>query len=356
MKKLTKNIVSRAFCLLGIWRLCYILAAIFRRRYIVAVFTYHRITNSGNGASYLLNYDAGLDRKSFELQIRSIKKYFKIAALPEFAEIINGRIKPKSHLALITFDDADSEFIDHAYPILARHNCPSVVFTPTGYIDTEKRLWHLRISNAIVNASPESWSEVQHLSDDFPDDIRLAIANSRVDSPIEKAKACQEIVNILDCYKGTEINKVLERIEKITGHRYTLGIKCLSWDQHQTLAKQDVKFESHTVNHHKLAELEPDQIINELANSKRELENRLGARVISICYPAGSYDDRIIRLARQAGYEMGFTTQTGLCDYPLQGDELFKIRRLATYGNDLYEINSFFGTIALKNLWGSEIG
>jgi peptidoglycan/xylan/chitin deacetylase (PgdA/CDA1 family) len=69
--------------------------------------------------------------------------------------------------------------------------------------------------------------------------------------------------------------------------------------------------------------------LNELAESKRVLEQRLGKPVPYLAWPSGWYDDTLVALAREAGYSALLTTEPGL---NRRGDDVLRIHRTIVDG------------------------
>lgn len=82
---------------------------------------------------------------------------------------------------------------------------------------------------------------------------------------------------------------------------------------------------SHTLNHPVLARLSPELAINEIAQSKNELEQIIGQEVTAFCYPYGKYIDDTVAYVRQAGYTNATTTHRGLARFD---DDLFILPRV----------------------------
>lgn len=77
---------------------------------------------------------------------------------------------------------------------------------------------------------------------------------------------------------------------------------------------------SHTVNHVKLAEVDPATRRRELIDSRMALEDVLGEPVDHLCYPFGSFATDTIRAAAEAGYRSATTCLRGAAipaDHPL---------------------------------------
>lgn len=62
---------------------------------------------------------------------------------------------------------------------------------------------------------------------------------------------------------------------------------------------------SHTCNHPKLANCNPKDLKEELRNSKTSLETFLRSDIISICYPYGSFNSDVIKIASECNYKIG---------------------------------------------------
>ncbi len=91
-----------------------------------------------------------------------------------------------------------------------------------------------------------------------------------------------------------------------------------------------IRFGSHTLNHRDLTKCTPEEMYNEIAGSKKLLEDKLGFKIESIAYPYGNYNGEVIEIAKSAGYKFGYATDRG----PLgMHEDLFKIRRITIFPN-----------------------
>lgn len=88
---------------------------------------------------------------------------------------------------------------------------------------------------------------------------------------------------------------------------------------------------SHGVTHIRLTEADDNRLKMELTDSKANLENELGTKIISFAYPYGAWDERCANAVRQAGYRGACTTQTG---WALRDNNLFSLRRITIYNTD----------------------
>jgi peptidoglycan/xylan/chitin deacetylase (PgdA/CDA1 family) len=86
----------------------------------------------------------------------------------------------------------------------------------------------------------------------------------------------------------------------------------LSWSDCRELRAAGHHVGSHTVTHPRLADRDDAAAYREMADSRAELEDRLGVEVRDFAAPYGQpevdFGDRDVRLARQAGYRSFATT------------------------------------------------
>lgn len=68
---------------------------------------------------------------------------------------------------------------------------------------------------------------------------------------------------------------------------------------------------AHTRSHPHLRQCNDAQLHDEIAGSKADLEDILGAPVTQFCYPYGDMDDRVAEVVRAAGYAAATTTRRG---------------------------------------------
>jgi peptidoglycan/xylan/chitin deacetylase (PgdA/CDA1 family) len=77
----------------------------------------------------------------------------------------------------------------------------------------------------------------------------------------------------------------------------------MSWRELDSLAQEGWEIGSHTRTHPRLTELDDDLLAEELRGSRADCEERLGRPCRSIAYPYGDVDGRVVRAAKDAGYD-----------------------------------------------------
>lgn len=86
----------------------------------------------------------------------------------------------------------------------------------------------------------------------------------------------------------------------------------MSWPQLRALHKAGMEVGSHTLTHRPPSTLDDDELRHELRESRRILEEGLGAPVTAISSPTGFFNPRMCTLAREVGYRALCFGQIGL--------------------------------------------
>ena len=91
-------------------------------------------------------------------------------------------------------------------------------------------------------------------------------------------------------------------IEQWHGGEHERELLPMSWDQLGELAEAGWEIGSHTRSHPHLTEIGDDALRDELVESKRVVEERLGRPCATLAYPYGDHDERVVAAAGAAGY------------------------------------------------------
>lgn len=95
------------------------------------------------------------------------------------------------------------------------------------------------------------------------------------------------------------------------------GRECLTWSEIKELSGKGIQFGSHTVTHPQLRELDAASIRNEIADSKKTIEDKLGCAADSFAYPYafpqtdGDFRKMLRDILNTAGYRTGVCTMVG---------------------------------------------
>lgn len=101
----------------------------------------------------------------------------------------------------------------------------------------------------------------------------------------------------------------------------------ISWAHLKRLAHDEsISIGSHTISHSLLPLLSPEEAKQEIGESKRILEEKIGRPIASFAYPAGAVSESIKEMVQEAGYEyaVGTTYQKG----KFRDNDVYLLRRV----------------------------
>jgi peptidoglycan/xylan/chitin deacetylase (PgdA/CDA1 family) len=98
----------------------------------------------------------------------------------------------------------------------------------------------------------------------------------------------------------------------------------------ETMINDGWEIDSHTVHHLDVSQISGSQLQEEVADSRRMIQQRFHQPVNFFCYPSGRYDDQAIQAVRKAGYLGATTTNEGLASK----GEMFTLKRVRVDGSD----------------------
>jgi peptidoglycan/xylan/chitin deacetylase (PgdA/CDA1 family) len=226
-----------------------------------------------------------------------------------------------------TFDDGYRDNLEHAWPILQRHEVPLTLFVATSFPDRLGELWWVVLEQVIAKnsrlvveikgeprffdcadapAKRETFAQVywwlRSLADER--DLRQAVRDLAARYGVDAAAPCREL--------------------------------CMDWPEMARLAADPlVTIGAHTVNHVMLRRCAVEAARAEMKLSADVIEAALGKRPRHFAFPVGdsaSAGPREFELAAQLGFATAVTTRPGVL-FPEHREHLTSLPRVSLNGN-----------------------
>jgi hypothetical protein len=262
-------------------------------------------------------YYCTLEQSQFEMQMRYLRKNFRIISLGRLCEELQNP-SGKSQAVAITFDDGYSDLYTYALPILRKFEIPATVYLTANCIRTGEVAWYDRIFLALQVVPGAVLRLPMAGSGEFP----LGSARQRIET-------ATKIVSILRRTAGPQKERICASLEEqIVLPAGKLSGRMLSWTQIHEMRSAGIAFGSHTLSHPALSQLTPAEVETELRESKQILEDKLGEPVLDLAYPFGrpeDYGNIAPAVAAQCGYRSAVTTTWGL---NTPGADMHTLRRV----------------------------
>lgn len=210
------------------------------------------------------------DKKLFENCVRWLqKKGFTFISVNDLAAIARGETAFPKGAVLITIDDGWKNNKANIVTIANKYRIPVTIFITTEPVATGNAYWWSYINKAhSTGMIGQSASDLKIVTDD----VRLQI--------LETVKARLSL-------KREALT--IEELKEIAESRY-------------------ISFGCHTVTHPILTNCTENKARFEICESGKILEQWVGQKITSFAYPNGDFTTREIKILKEAGYQMAFTT------------------------------------------------
>jgi len=101
--------------------------------------------------------------------------------------------------------------------------------------------------------------------------------------------------------------------------------RMMNWSELSEVAAAGIEIGAHTFRHPQLDQLPDGELHEELYGPKSTLEDKLGVAVPGLAYPFGYSNDKVRRMAREAGYTYAYAVDNALTT---RGADQFALPRL----------------------------
>ena len=99
----------------------------------------------------------------------------------------------------------------------------------------------------------------------------------------------------------------------------------LDWEALGRWQERGIEVHVHGASHGRLTWMSDAEVSDDLGRAREAIRQRLGAAPAAVAYPFGAVDDRVRRLAAEAGFTLGFAGPVG------GTEDLLRLPRLSVY-------------------------
>lgn len=225
--------------------------------------------------------------------------------------------------ATVLFDDGYKDNIEYAVPILQEYNCPASFYMVTDCINRNVPTWTYIIDYIFQHTT----SLKIELDIDFVPEKFKRLTFKKGDA------MNHELVNFKPWLKKLPNQHrilITETCLQQCSDIHVPSNKMMSWKNICEMRDGGFIIGSHSHTHPLLASIENEtEISSELNISAKIIEEKTGCRPITISYPVGSVDERVMKLSKEAGYQYGLAVDQKF--YRPGIDSNFRIPRVELY-------------------------
>lgn len=279
------------------------------------VLTYHGIPSHGLAGE--------VDAASFERHMQFLKEHFELIS---WERLDTPRTRQNRVQVLLTFDDGFRNNAEVVAPILRRYQIPAVFFVCSRHANPGKYLW---------------FSYLRALEQWFPGNA-FSFREQHFDmSPARRASSVSQLRSMLLNLKphpGAMYKAIEEECPQLEEFAPASGLA----DRSAGMSEEQVKDLSsdplftigiHTVDHPYLTKCEPAEMICQIENNKRWIEQVTSQPCDLIAYPIGDHCGEVLRICEKLHLRYGFTVEKSI-----EGEAKLQLFRVGIYRPSLDEL------------------
>jgi peptidoglycan/xylan/chitin deacetylase (PgdA/CDA1 family) len=309
------------------------------------VLGYHRVVERFEWEAPLTLPASLVSRKMLERHLDFIGRDREFVSLDELGERLAEGHRSRRPLAAVTFDDGYRDMYEHAFPILTRKGIPCAVFLVTELVGTNRLQTHDRL-HSLLRLALRAWKPP------LPTLRDRLIAASLPEAPSLTLPAHPDP---FFCTRALLVGLSSRSLAELIRHlELEFGAECLipdgflpmTWEMVSELHGAGVTIGSHTQSHALLTNESSSRVHEEVIESRRTLERRLGAPILHFAYPDGRFNQTAIEAVRTAGYRFGYTT----CRHRDPRHSLLTIPRRVLWEHSAVDTRGRFAPELLRHL------
>lgn len=241
-----------------------------------------------------------------------------------------GAFQTSRKIATVLFDDGYKDNIEFAAPILKKFKCPASFYVVSDCIDKNIPTWTYIIDNIFQKTKIK---EVQLPYEFTPEKFK----SFYLDKEDGRNPLIKEIKPWLKKLPNAQRLLIIQSLLDQCHDVPVSDNKMMSWSDIRQLAGEGFIIGSHSHTHPMLASLQDEtEISDELRISGQKIQLETGKFPLTISYPIGSFDDRVIRLSAKEGYQYGLAVEQQF--FKTERDNSFKIPRVELYQEPWWKV------------------
>jgi peptidoglycan/xylan/chitin deacetylase (PgdA/CDA1 family) len=243
---------------------------------------------------------------TLERHLDWIGRHFQVISLEDLDAKFNEipLLRPS---AVVTFDDGYSDVYHHALPLLKRKGIPAGVFVITDLVGSSKLPMHDELHALLVQASRQWTSLPVGLSAMLRKHYLAACVPDRSLTLARDPFSATRL--LLKHLSQADVQRVIESLggAAAIGDVLRDALRPLSWEMLAEMRDTGMTIGSHSKTHPFLTHESGQRVLEEVKDSRAELQRRLGVNAACFAYPGGGFNDTVTQAVAAAGYRYAFT-------------------------------------------------
>lgn len=256
----------------------------------VLMLMYHRVVPTVGANPFHIEVVA----ERFEQQMQHLRRHYNVISMDEFVlQKHHGRLCSDRQV-VITFDDGYVDNYRHALPILKRCNLPAIFYLTANYVSGDRLFWWDEVLD-IVNAKSH---------------IELGVVEYDISTDELKSRHIGNIASYFRNLSVADRESAFSSLHDrwmVNEEEYDAN-RPLSWQEASEMLSEGMLLGSHSCGHPSLSRIPEGEVVKEVLDARRMLEQKLGVAINHFSYPFDEQEvsaGKVMELPRRIVSESG---------------------------------------------------
>lgn len=250
--------------------------------------------------------------RDFTQLMRWLAAHTRVVPLSDMVEAVAaGRPCADALEVALTFDDGLASQYRLAYPVLRELGLSATIFVCPELIDQRRWLWSHEARARWSRLDSAARVEASRQLGAPAVDAAGVVAWMKTLATGARMQACEQLRDLTRDFRPS--------VEESAAY------DMMTWEQIAAMDPRCIAIGSHTLSHPILPLLDDAALERDMAESRAQLERRLGREVPLFCYPNGSTDPRV-RACASRHYAAAVSTEEACVD---EGTDLWNLPRIS---------------------------
>ncbi len=271
----------------------------------VVILMYHSVIDEPDRHASTIGVGITHSTDAFRKQMEIVSRNYNPITVEDVLSFLSGQKQLPPKPVAVTFDDGYLDNFEVASPLLKRLGITASFYITVDCVETGTPPWVARLRYVFAKTSKARWSDLAGQAHPLTDPV------SRDSAFLAACEYCARM-------DGNARQQVVTNIEHDLDTQPLTSQDCpmMTWDQVGRLKQDGHLVGSHTMTHPNMAYVDSQQLDLELRESKRKLEQQLGAGVVHFAYPAPilepHWTEQTVAVSQKVGYRAAMTSTSGL--------------------------------------------
>ena len=286
----------------------------------VLILSYHRVVADFAAEAKRSLYTLNIEQKTFRAHLEALQESHDVVSLEEALSVLEGKEQSARDVAVVTFDDGYRDVYTHAFPVMRDMRIPGVIYVPSSFVGTDRRLGHDRLYLALRKMRDRRIGPMAV-------GVRPQFERWLIDVFEGGAGPLLALERLIARYPTPGLLQLADALEErlgLSSHKPAEGELPVSFEMLREMDAHGIITGAHTAEHTVLTHQRLEDARREIAQCKAALEKGVKKPVRHFAYCNGYYSAGVAQALKAEGFASAVTTE----DMPnVPGVDPFALKR-----------------------------